>query len=404
MRRRTVLGGLLLATLTAGCSSLQTVVAGAPPQVFMLSPKSTFSPDLPHVRWQLIIEEPTAAGGLDTVRLALQPQPLQIEYFGGARWAERAPRMIQTLAIESFENLHSRFDECRYTPESFYQLYRIYKEKEEVENFFSLDGSGSEMYANIIFERFPNSEFARLIRDPNVLEADAARRLEEEAAYQRLYGRFRIHAYREVINESNRVIREEPQNHFRAKYYLLKAMAVGGMRSVEAFRTALEEVKEHVPGTDEAKAAEELLAALARAEGAQAEAETKKSAPPPAFRPEQGQHYFALVVPNAGNDMNEIKGKIADFNKAYFRNVSIQITNSFLDSKHQVVLLSVFESRKKAMEYYDTFLADTNKLQGINDQQWASFAISPDNYSQLYKSKDVDGYTAFFTKNYLERQ
>lgn len=104
MKRREILLGLLATAATAGCTPLQTVVAGPPPQVFMLSPGSTFSPDLPRVSWQLIIEEPMAAGGLDTVRVALEPRPLQIEYFGQARWAERAPRMVQTLLIESFEN------------------------------------------------------------------------------------------------------------------------------------------------------------------------------------------------------------------------------------------------------------------------------------------------------------
>lgn len=306
-------------------------------------------------------------------------------------------------AIESFENLHSRFDECRYTPEAFYQLYRIYKEKEETENYFSPDGSGSQMYANIVLERYPTSEFARLILDPNVLQADEARRQLEEAEYKLLYGKFRRHNYMEVINTCNRVIAEEQANHYRPKYYLLKAMAVGGMRSVDAFRTALNDVKTHAPGTDEAKAAEELLAALDKASAEQVPkaAEGNDKA---AYKTEQGQHYFALVVPNAGNDMNQLKIQISDFNQSFFRNVNIQVTSSFLDNLHQVVLLSVFEDRGKAMEYYDMFKKDKTALQGINDQGWTFFAISPDNYSQLYRNKDLEGYAQFFAKNYLERQ
>ena len=38
---------------------------------------------------------------------------------------------------------------------------------------------------------------------------------------------------------------------------------------------------------------------------------------------------------------------------------------------------------------------------GVNDQGHPVFAISPDNYTQLYKNKDVDAYAAFFTQNYL---
>ena len=48
------------------------------------------------------------------------------------------------------------------------------------------------------------------------------------------------------------------------------------------------------------------------------------------------------------------------------------MTSSFLDDDNQVVLLSAFETKEKAMEYYDLFLSDQNRLQGINDQGYAS--------------------------------
>lgn len=86
----------------AGCGAL----GGPPPQVFALSPKSTFASDLPDIgeRRQLVVEQPESAGGLNTNRIAVKPQPLQLDYYAGARWTERAPLMVQTLLLESFEN------------------------------------------------------------------------------------------------------------------------------------------------------------------------------------------------------------------------------------------------------------------------------------------------------------
>ena len=79
-------------------------------------------------------------------------------------------------AEESFEVLIDRYDEdCTYTPESFYQLYRILVEKERSESYFSA-GLGSEGYKKIILNRYPNSDFARLIENPNQLQADSLRR------------------------------------------------------------------------------------------------------------------------------------------------------------------------------------------------------------------------------------
>lgn len=79
-------------------------VVGPPLNLYNLTPKSTFDDDLPEVSWQLVIEEPLAAGGLDSSRIAMRPAPTELKYFADARWAERAPRMVQTLIVESFEN------------------------------------------------------------------------------------------------------------------------------------------------------------------------------------------------------------------------------------------------------------------------------------------------------------
>lgn len=78
--------------------------AGEPPNLFTLTPKNTFSPDLPQVKWQLLVETPVAAASLNTSRIALQHSPVTLEYYAQANWTDVAPAMVQTLLIESFEN------------------------------------------------------------------------------------------------------------------------------------------------------------------------------------------------------------------------------------------------------------------------------------------------------------
>lgn len=89
--------------LLAGCG-FGEIIAGPAPNLYNLTPKSTYERNLPNVEWQLVIEEPRAAGGLDSKRIALRPAPTEIKYFAEARWTERAPKMLQTLLVESFEN------------------------------------------------------------------------------------------------------------------------------------------------------------------------------------------------------------------------------------------------------------------------------------------------------------
>ena len=88
----------------AGCSSLILPGQGDPAQLYTLTPKSTFAGDLPLVAWQLVIEPPVAAAGLNTSRIALQRTPVSLDYYARANWTDSAPLMVQTLLIESFEN------------------------------------------------------------------------------------------------------------------------------------------------------------------------------------------------------------------------------------------------------------------------------------------------------------
>ena len=93
---------LLVAVLfLAGCS---LPGFSPPPQLFTLMPKNTFVEGLPVVTDQILIETPVAAAGLDTGRIALSRSSTTLDYFAGVSWTDRAPAMVQTLMVESFEN------------------------------------------------------------------------------------------------------------------------------------------------------------------------------------------------------------------------------------------------------------------------------------------------------------
>jgi cholesterol transport system auxiliary component len=88
----------------AGCTSVIPGANTEPPRIYDLSPKSTFAPDLPSVRWQLVIEQPVAAASLNTTRIALSRSPVTVDYYARAVWTDTAPRLVQTRLVESFEN------------------------------------------------------------------------------------------------------------------------------------------------------------------------------------------------------------------------------------------------------------------------------------------------------------
>lgn len=98
------LGGLVAAAVLIASCSVELPGGGDPPRMYILTPKSTFSDKMPSVDWQLLVEIPQSPAGINTARIALRDSPIEMRYFELANWTDLAPKMIQTLIVESFEN------------------------------------------------------------------------------------------------------------------------------------------------------------------------------------------------------------------------------------------------------------------------------------------------------------
>jgi cholesterol transport system auxiliary component len=59
---------------------------------------------LPRRSVQLLVDVPLAPAGLDTSRIALSRSPVSIDYFADSEWTDRAPLLVQTAILQSFEN------------------------------------------------------------------------------------------------------------------------------------------------------------------------------------------------------------------------------------------------------------------------------------------------------------
>src|SRR5690606_95759 len=94
---------IICALMLAGCTGLP-FDKPPPPRPFVLTPKTTFPDNLPDVAWQLTIDLPLAAASLNTPRIAVHSTDISLNYYDGVAWIDAAPKMVQTLLIESFEN------------------------------------------------------------------------------------------------------------------------------------------------------------------------------------------------------------------------------------------------------------------------------------------------------------
>jgi cholesterol transport system auxiliary component len=92
------------ALLLSGCELIKA--AEEPTDLYTVTPKNTFDQDLPTVYWQLAVEVPAAAANLNTGRIAIAQSPTASDYYAKTAWTDRAPLMVQTRIVDSFENSH----------------------------------------------------------------------------------------------------------------------------------------------------------------------------------------------------------------------------------------------------------------------------------------------------------
>lgn len=93
-----------LSFLVTACQGLIPGAERDPPQLYELTPKGSFEKGLPRTATQLVVETPVASAGLTTSRIAIKTSPTKLDYYEKSEWTDTAPRLVQTLLIESFEN------------------------------------------------------------------------------------------------------------------------------------------------------------------------------------------------------------------------------------------------------------------------------------------------------------
>jgi len=97
-----LLAAAAAALVLSGCQLIDA--ATETQDLYTVTPKSTFDPDLPSVYWQLAVEAPVAAANLNTGRIAIAMTPTSTDYYAKVAWTDRAPLMVQTRIVDSFEN------------------------------------------------------------------------------------------------------------------------------------------------------------------------------------------------------------------------------------------------------------------------------------------------------------
>ncbi len=115
-------------------------------------------------------------------------------------------------------------------------------------------------YKDVILTDFPETKFAQVILNPDIKFSEQTEISEVESTYKEIYYLYKSGKFNDVIEKINTYTPTIPNAALLPKFELLKALAIGKIKSKEAYIKALEFVEVNYSNTEEGKKAKEILA------------------------------------------------------------------------------------------------------------------------------------------------
>ncbi|MBD3636970.1 MAG: hypothetical protein HUJ25_06455, partial [Crocinitomicaceae bacterium] len=300
----------------------------------------------------------------------------------------------QNEAIKYFKMLENRGVEHPKVLPAIYQLYLIYNKKGAPE---------AKGYKDLILKKYPGSEIAEMLEDPDYLEKKREKELADLNAYSKTLENYRYQRYPKVLAQCNEIIENDSTNQYLYKYYLLKAFSIGKSNpgNSNRIKEPLQELYNLAPNSEEGKEAKLYLDRLAKGYTiVQPDTNKNNTVVSPYIYDEEMEHYFVLVFPSDAGKINATEYKVGNFNKEFFKSSRLTV-KSFEFNGGQLLVVRVFPKQLDAQDYLQAFNHPTARTTlGKTAETYDHFIINSANFQELIKSSDLTGYLDFFKEKY----
>jgi tetratricopeptide (TPR) repeat protein len=294
-------------------------------------------------------------------------------------------------AISYFQEVIDRNIEHPKVLPSLYQLYLMYSKKADPK---------ANDYKELILRRYPDSEIANILIDPDFTKKKELEARIELDAYTSILKDYRNRSYGSVVTKCNEVISQDKNNKYINKYYLLKAFALSKMDpgNVDLISQPLKELIVISPASEEGITAKMYLNKIKSGEPL---IEPDVVVDSPYVFQADTKYFFAVIIPKGTGDIAEIKIKVSNFNSAYYPTDNLSMQDSPMGDDYQLLVVRSFSDLAKAKIYLESFIsAKSIGVLGTTASDFKTCVITAKNFSELYKLKDVEAYLKFYSQNY----
>ena len=302
------------------------------------------------------------------------------------------------IAEATYLEFQKKYPDNSYRVESWYALYKIYSEQGDMEK--------ADYYRSLIVGNFPESDYARVIMDPDFYIKKSEQKGQAAKLYERAYDSYNREQYFRVINYADRAIQEYPgDTALIPRFLYLRAVSLGKVDVPDTMFVALNKLVQTYPYSSVSPRANVLINLLRTEYGlgspVVSDADSATLAEISLYKYDPDALHLVIVVLNSPEiEVNPLKVRISDFKQKYFRLVRLNIKSLMLDNQRAVITIGNFEGESAAYDFYTALLNDDYVMSGMGVQEYDAYPISVNNYPILYREKNVKAYGEFFERYY----
>ena len=306
-------------------------------------------------------------------------------------------------SIECFETLIRRYPDFPRKAQTYFELYTLYKDLK--------NDPKSDSYRNLLLTQYPETDYTKLLINPNYYKELAAKKSESSKLYELTYTAFQKQQYYMVIsNAAEAHVRYKSDTTLLPRFDYLRALSLGKIEVADSMMVALLRIQQEYPKSPVNNLVRDFLASLGSQAGKGGQA--GRSAPDSTSAlllaaetiykyDSSAVHFYILIVNNTKVDVSALKIKITDFNSKFHDLQGLEVNSLLFDNNEEMITVSNFDDASSAMKYI-TSIRDSKyiftRLESSGD--YNDFVISVTNYPVLYRNKDIRKYQKFFEKNY----
>lgn len=303
-------------------------------------------------------------------------------------------------SIDAYTELTERYPDNENELSAWFYLYRMHTRRgEETE---------ADNYKNLVLTKYPDSNQAKIILDPEHFLKEAQKGAEAEQFYSKTFDAYQNGQYQRVrmnVERARKLYAEDTL--LMPRFEFLDAISLGYVEIVDSMAYALYRLVQNYPESSIKPFAMEVLlkandmyklglnieSARPKEEAAEEEKESIYT-----FNPDEP--YYILVICDTKNvRINPLKVRLSDFNKNNFRLLQLAVKNLMYNKEEAMITIEKFENLSAANDYNNALLSSDYVFGGIDAENYKVIKVSISNYPIFYQQKNIDEYMEFWNKN-----